>query len=167
MRALSYNLGDVKEQQIAQLCCECNACELFSCPANLHPKAVNMLYKQKLAEQGIKYQPTQLEFQPRQAREYRLIPTKRLISRIGLTAFDRPAPMTLVDFRPETIRIALRQHIGVPAVPVVAIGEQVKAGQLIGKIPDNSLGADVHASFAGTVMENTNDSILIKVGSYV
>lgn len=167
MRALSYNLGDVKEQQIAQLCCECNACELFSCPANLHPKAVNMLYKQKLAEQGIKYQPIQLEFKPRPAREYRLIPTKRLISRIGLTAFDRPAPMTLVDFRPETIRIALRQHIGVPAVPVVAIGEQVKAGQVIGKIPDNSLGADVHASFAGTVMENTNDSILIKVGSYV
>ncbi|WP_094606995.1 Ion-translocating oxidoreductase complex subunit C [Sporomusa silvacetica DSM 10669] len=167
MRALSYNLGDVKEQQIAQLCCECGACELFSCPVNLHPKSVNILYKQKLAEQGIRYQPTQLEFTPRSAREYRLIPSKRLIAKIGLTAFDKPAPLTQIEFRPEYIRIALRQHIGAPAIPVVTVGEQVKAGQLIGKIPDNSLGAAVHASLDGTVIENTQDFIVIKVGSYV
>lgn len=167
MRALSYNLEDVKEQQIAQLCCECNACELFSCPANLHPKSVNIFYKQKLADQGIKYQPTKLEFQTRSAREYRLIPSKRLIAKIGLTGFDKPAPMTQVEFQPEYIQIALRQHIGAPAIPVVAVGEQVRAGQLIGKIPDNSLGAAVHASLAGTVIENREDSIVIKVGSYV
>lgn len=167
MRALSYNLEDVKEQQIAQLCCECNACELFSCPANLYPKTVNALYKQKLIEQGIKYQPIQLEFKARSAREYRLIPSKRLVAKIGLTAFDKPAPMAQIEFWPETIRIALRQHIGAAAIPVVAIGEQVKAGQLIGRIPDNSLGAAVHSSFDGTVIENTKHFIGIKVGSYV
>ena len=167
MRALSYNLEDVKNQQIAQLCCECNACELFSCPANLHPKSVNIFYKQKLAEQGVKYQPIQMDFQTRSARDYRLIPSKRLIIKIGLTAFDKPAPMTQVEFRPEYIRIPLRQHIGAPAVPVVASGEQVKAGQLIGKIPDNSLGATVHSSFDGTVIEIKDNSIVIKVGSYV
>ncbi|SMC70462.1 4Fe-4S dicluster domain-containing protein [Sporomusa malonica] len=167
MRALSYNLADVKDQQIAQLCCECNACELFSCPANLHPKSVNILYKQKLAEQGIRYQPTQLNFEARSAREYRLIPSKRLVAKIGLTAFDKPAPMTQIEFRPETIRVALRQHIGAPAIPVVAVGEQVQAGQLIGKIPDNSLGAAVHSSLSGSVIESTGDSIVIKVGSYV
>ncbi|AEG60332.1 4Fe-4S dicluster domain-containing protein [Desulforamulus ruminis] len=166
MRALSYNL-DLEGIQFAQLCCECNACELFACPANLHPKSVNILYKQKLAEQGLRYQPTQMEFQPRTAREYRLIPSKRLIAKIGLTDFDQPAPMTEVEFRPQILRIALRQHIGAPAVPVVAPGEQVKAGQLIGKIPDNSLGAAVHASCDGTVIENTDHSIVIKVGSYV
>lgn len=164
MRALSYNLEDVKEQQIAQLCCECNACELFSCPVNLHPKSVNVFYKQKLAERGIKYQPVQLEFQARSAREYRLIPSKRLIAKIGLTAFDKPAPMTQVEFRPEYIRIALCQHIGAPAIPVVTIGEQVKAGQLIGKIPEGSLGAAVHASLSGTVSDNQGHSIVIKVG---
>ena len=68
---------------------------------------------------------------------------------------------------PETVVIPLSQHIGAPAVPVVAPGEQVKAGQLIGKIPDNSLGAAVHASCDGTVIENTDHSIVIKVGSYV
>jgi len=167
MRALSYNLEDIKEQQIAQLCCECNACELFSCPVGLHPKSVNVLYKQKLAEQGIKYQPIQMDFQTRSAREYRLIPSKRLVIKIGLTAFDKPAPLTQVEFRPEYIQIALRQHIGAPAIPVVAVGEQVKAGQLIGKVPDNSLGATVHSSLNGTVTEINANSIVIKVGSYV
>ncbi|MBM7854167.1 Na+-translocating ferredoxin:NAD+ oxidoreductase RnfC subunit [Desulfohalotomaculum tongense] len=166
MRALSYNLGDVKEQQIAQLCCECNICELFSCPVNLHPRSVNVLFKQKLAEQGIKYQPAEIEFKARSAREYRLIPSKRLIAKIGLSAFDKPAPMTEVEFRSETVHIALQQHIGAPAVPVVTVGEQVKAGQLIGKIPDNSLGAAVHSSVNGTVKEITDNFIVIKVGSY-
>jgi len=167
MRALSYNLEDVKDQQIAQLCCECNACELFSCPANLHPRSVNSLYKRKLAEQGIRYQPLEMDFQARPARDYRLIPSKRLVMKLGLSAFDQPAPMTQVEFRPEYIRIALQQHIGAPAIPVVEIGEKVKAGQLIGKIPDNSLGAPVHSSFEGTVAEIKDHSILIKVGSYV
>ncbi|MDO7787324.1 4Fe-4S dicluster domain-containing protein [Desulforamulus aquiferis] len=167
MRALSYNLEDVSELKIAQLCCECNACELYSCQANLHPKTVNVLYKQKLAEQGIRYQPTQIEFKPREAREYRLIPSKRLIAKIGLTSFDKPAPVTKLEFRPECISISLSQHIGAPAVPVVAVGQQVNAGQLIGKIPDNSLGAAVHASFSGTVTEVSDNSIVIKVGSYV
>ncbi|AFM02450.1 putative NADH:ubiquinone oxidoreductase, subunit RnfC [Desulfitobacterium dehalogenans ATCC 51507] len=164
MRALSYDLKDVKELQIAQLCCECNACELFSCPANLHPKTVNIFYKQKLAEQGIRYQPTQVEFQPRAARNYRLIPSKRLVAKIGLTPFDLPAPMARIEFKPATIEIGLRQHIGAPSLPIVNLGQHVEAGQMIGKIPENSLGAPVHASLAGTVTEIKDNSIVIKVG---
>lgn len=167
MRALSYNLADIKEQQIAQLCCECNACELFSCPANLHPKSVTIFYKKKLAEQGIRYQPSQLEPVTRPAREYRLIPSKRLIAKIGLTAFDKPAPITPISFQPSHIRIALNQHIGAPAIPVVAVGELVKAGQLIGKIPEGILGAAVHSSCDGTVVEQADNSIVIKVVSHV
>jgi Na+-translocating ferredoxin:NAD+ oxidoreductase RnfC subunit len=167
MRALSYNIEDVKELQIAQLCCECNACELFSCPVNLHPKSINVLYKQKLAEQGVRYQPTQMDLQTRSAREYRLIPSKRLVAKIGLTAFDKPAPLTTVEFQPEYLEISLRQHIGASAIPIVTAGESVRAGQIIGKIPDNSLGASVHASLAGRVTEIKEHSIVIKVGSYV
>lgn len=164
MRALKYNLGDVKEQQISQLCCGCNVCELYACPVNLHPKLTNDIYKKKLAEQGIKYQPVQVECTPRAAREYRLIPTKRLIAKIGLTTFDKPAPMTRFNYQPEYIRIALDQHIGAPAIPVVTVGDQVKTGQLIGKIPDNALGASVHASLDGTVIEIKDNFIGIKVG---
>ncbi|MFZ5946153.1 MAG: 4Fe-4S dicluster domain-containing protein [Bacillota bacterium] len=167
MRALSYNLEDLQELQSAQLCCECNACELFSCHANLYPKSINILYKQKLAGQGIKYEPIQKEIQARSFREYRLIPTKRLIAKIGLTAFDKPAPIADIQFRPEYLRVALKQHIGAPAIPVVSLGEQVRAGQLVGKIPDNSLGAAVHASLDGIVTEKDDNYLVIKVGSYV
>ena len=166
MRALSYNL-DVKEQQIAQLCCECNVCELFACPVNLYPRSVNVLYKQKLAEKNIKYQPLQAECTPLPAREYRSIPSKRLVAKIGLIDFDKPAPLTQIQFRPEYLHIALRQHIGAAAISVVTAGEQVQAGQLIARIPDNSLGAAVHASLGGTVVGNTDTSIVIKVGSDV
>ncbi|MBS3977246.1 MAG: 4Fe-4S dicluster domain-containing protein [Syntrophomonadaceae bacterium] len=164
VRALSYNPGDFNQLKPAQLCCECNACELFACQANLYPRTVNAQYKQKLAEQGIKYQPSQKEYTTLTAREDRLIPTKRLIARLGLYSFDKPAPLTKVKFRVKTVSISLGQHLGAPAIPVVSAGDQVKAGQLIGKIPENSLGAQVHASLNGTVIETKDNAILIRVG---
>lgn len=165
MRALSYNLEDVREQEIAQLCCGCNVCELYACPAQLYPRSVNDLYKKKLSEQGHKYTPVKIEFEPRSPREYRLIPTKRLISRLGLTNFDKAAPMKEIDFRPEQIVINLSQHIGTPAEPVVSVGEEVKAGQMVGQVPEGSLGAPIHTSFDGIVTEVTNTFIVIKAGA--
>lgn len=167
MRAVKYNHQDLEGQKIAQLCSQCNACELFSCQANLHPRTVNLYYRQKLAKQGIRYKPQQQVFKPRSAREYRLIPTKRLILKLGLKDFDRPAPMTEVKFSSDYVGIALRQHVGAPAQPIVEVGETVTAGQLIGRIPDNSLGAVIHSSVNGIVTEKTDNFIVIKVGAYV
>lgn len=167
MRALNYPGGDIKEQDIAQLCCECNLCELFSCPANLHPRSVNSLFKQKLAAAGVRYQPAEREYTPRSAREYRLLPSKRLVAKLGLSAFDKAAPLTEQVWRPAQLHIPLRQHIGAPAIPVVKVGDTVQAGQLIGRIPDNSLGAAVHASLDGTVTACDENFIVIKVGAYV
>jgi Na+-translocating ferredoxin:NAD+ oxidoreductase RnfC subunit len=162
MRTLAYFLADTDEQKISYLCCQCNLCELFSCPAGLYPKSANMMIKQKLMEQGIKYQPQPKEYAKRSSREYRLLPSKRLIARLGLRDFDKAAPMTESTLNPQIVRIALCQHVGAPAVPVVAAGDQVQAGQLIGKIPEGSLGAAVHASISGTVMECENGYIAIR-----
>lgn len=162
MRVLNYNITDIESQKIAQLCCQCNLCELFSCPAGLYPKAANNYFREKLAEQKLRYKPTQEVFEARSAREHRLVPSKRLIARIGLHDFDKPAPMTEVSLSPEVVRIATRQHVGAPAVPVVAVGEHVQAGQLIGKIPEESLGAAIHASISGTIIEAGNDFIAIR-----
>lgn len=162
MRTLSYSLNDTEEQKISYLCCQCNLCELFACPAGLYPKAANMMIKQKLMEQNIRYQPSQKEYAARNSREYRLLPSKRLIARLGLRDFDKPAPMTDISLKPDTIRIALCQHVGAPAVPAVAVGEHVQAGQLIGRIPEGSLGAAVHASISGTVTECDNGFIAIR-----
>ncbi|MBO5045830.1 MAG: electron transport complex subunit RsxC [Clostridia bacterium] len=48
------------------------------------------------------------------------------------------------------VAIALSQHIGKPALPVVEVGQAVKRGQLIAKA-DGFISANVHASIAGIV----------------
>ncbi|AKN32816.1 NADH dehydrogenase [Clostridium carboxidivorans P7] len=162
MRALSYKLEDIEGQKIAQLCCQCNLCELFSCPAGLYPKAANLYFKGKLAEKNVRYKPIKSEFTASKNREYRLVPSKRLIARLGLHDFDKSAPMTEVAIEPKLIHIATRQHVGAPASAVVSVGDHVELGQLIGKIPEDSLGAAIHASISGTVVESGNDFIAIR-----
>lgn len=162
MRSLAYDMQDVSQQQIAQLCSECGACELFSCPANLYPKSMNILYKQKLMEQGVRYSSEKTDFEARPARENRLIPTKRLIIKLGLSAFDKDAPICFDEFMPSKVCIATSQHIGAPAKPVVCVGDKVEKGQLIGDIPEKSLGATIHASISGAVEQVDDKFIVIK-----
>ena len=88
MRTLSYAPNDVEAQKIASLCCQCNLCEYFSCPANLHPRITNAIFKQNLAEAKVRYQPTETEFHARDARKYRLVPSKRLVARLVRRELD-------------------------------------------------------------------------------
>lgn len=162
MRALNYGKDDIEGQKTAQLCCQCNMCQLFACPAGLYPRMANLYFMEKLAEQKIRYKPEKTEFEARRARPYRLVPSKRLIARLGLHDFDLPAPMTDMELSPAVIRIFTKQHTGVPAVPVVNAGQQVQAGQIIGKIPEGSLGAVIHTSISGRVSEVTADYIEIR-----
>ncbi|MDF2654163.1 MAG: dehydrogenase [Bacillota bacterium] len=162
MRTLAYSLKDPEEQKIAYLCCQCNLCELFSCPAGLYPKSANMMVKQSLMEQNVRFQAKPKEYAVRTARAYRLLPSKRLVARLGLKDFDKPAPVTDLELRPETVQIAVCQHVGAPAVPAVKTGDRVTAGQLIGTVPEGSLGAPIHASISGTVVETENGFIAIR-----
>ncbi|MEC1722500.1 4Fe-4S dicluster domain-containing protein [Schinkia azotoformans] len=162
IRLVNYGIDIVEDQKMASLCSQCNLCELFACPIDIYPRTANLYLKQKLAEQNIRYSPVATEFTARKSREHRLVPSKRLIARLGLTNFDKPAPLTKVTIEPEIVYIAKCQHVGVPAIPVVAIGDYVNAGQLIGKIPENSMGAAVHTSIAGTVVEITDDYIAVR-----
>ena len=49
------------------------------------------------------------------------------------------------------VRLALRQSIGAPSVPIVKEGEQVKKGQMIAACPEGSLGSDLHSSVEGRI----------------
>ena len=51
---------------------------------------------------------------------------------------------------PQEIVIPLLQHTGVPNLPLVKVGDRVKAGQMIGAT-DKFVSAPVHASLSGTV----------------
>ena len=51
---------------------------------------------------------------------------------------------------PQTVYISMAQHLGAPAKPVVAVGDTVKAGQLIAEA-GGFISANVHSSVSGTV----------------
>lgn len=162
MRSANYSLGNIEDKKIAQLCCQCNMCELFACPAGLHPKMANLYFKGELAKENIRYTPVEREYKTRNSREFRLVSSKRLIARIGLSKFDKAAPMEECSLNVEKVRIMLSQHVGAPAVPTVEIGQTVEEGQLIGIIPENALGANVHSSIKGTVTEIAEKYIEIR-----
>ena len=51
----------------------------------------------------------------------------------------------------KTVSIPLSQHIGAPASPVVAVGDEVKIGQKIADVAPEKLGCPIHASVSGKV----------------
>ena len=162
MRVVGYGIDPDKTQEMAMLCCQCNLCELFACPVGLYPRAANMFVRQQLVDKGIRYECKPGELQPREVRKFRLLPSKRLVARLGLYPYDKPAPMSEKTVVPDQVSIALVQHVGAPAKPIVTVGQRVEAGQMIGAIPEGSLGAAIHASIAGTVTEIGSAAITIR-----
>ncbi len=57
------------------------------------------------------------------------------------------------------IRIPLKQHVGKPCTPVVALQDVVVKGQLIA-VP-SGLGANIHASVSGVICEITENDVAI------
>lgn len=51
---------------------------------------------------------------------------------------------------PERMYVSMAQHLGAPAVPVVAVGDKVKTGQVIAE-PGGFISAFVHSPASGTV----------------
>ena len=51
---------------------------------------------------------------------------------------------------PQTVYVSMAQHLGAPAKPVVAVGDSVKAGQLIAEA-GGFISANVHSSVSGKV----------------
>lgn len=164
MRVMTYELDQVGDQKFAYLCSQCNLCELYSCPIGLYPRSANQIIKQNLIEKNIRFKPEQKEYDIHKNREYRLLPSKRLIARLGLRDFDKPAPITETTVFPDVVYIARSQHVGAPAIPIVSVGDFVEAGQLVGEIPEDSLGATIHASISGTVTEIRDSFIVIRRG---
>ena len=59
---------------------------------------------------------------------------------------------SLVRFpEPQTVVIPMSMHLGAPANPVVAVGDDVKVGQMIGEAA-GFISAPVHSSVSGTVV---------------
>ena len=165
MRVMNYNLKSIQLKETAQLCSSCGLCEYFSCPIGLYPKSANDVLKAELMEQGVKYKPTKTEFKALAMRPNRLIPSKRLIARLGLTPFNKPAPfIEIPESEIPEVKIMIRQNVGAAPEVIVAVGDHVEAGQMIGKIPEGKLSAPIHASISGTVTDISPEFITIRRG---
>jgi Na+-translocating ferredoxin:NAD+ oxidoreductase RnfC subunit len=162
MRAVAAGADAGPETEQALFCSECGLCEMYSCPMGLSPRRINAMLKARFRELGLKPQPRR-EIVPEQAelRPFRKVPTARLVARLGLTAYLDLHPEYLGQCRPSRVSIPLRQHIGAPAAAVVAAGDRVTEGQLIGRCPEGSLGADIHASIGG-VVKAVGQSVVIE-----
>jgi Na+-translocating ferredoxin:NAD+ oxidoreductase RnfC subunit len=162
MRSLGFTkTGAAVWNQMADLCCSCGLCTLYACPEDLYPKEACDKAKVEMREAGIKFiQQKPVKVHP--IKDGRQVPLKQLIMKLKLQDYDVEAPHNSEKISINKVRIPLQQHIGKPAEAIVKKGEMVEEGQMIGKIPNEQLGANVHASIKGKVSQATSENIFIE-----
>lgn len=177
MRSLQVSgVNNLPDALAAQACSGCNLCTMWSCPEGLDPSRVCGITKRTLRDNNQLQTPAQLQAKTidvHPLREYRGVPTKRLVRRLELTdyiytkaefmEFDALFSAVLSqnsDFM-KRVSIPLSQHIGKPAVAMVNVGDKVKKGQMLGQAAPNALSVAVHASVDGTVV-SVGESIVIE-----
>ena len=160
MQSLGFATG--ADLAVATLyCCECNLCSLYACPEDLDPKTVCVQNKPLARERGLTFKGDPASITPHPLAEFRRVPMRRLIARLGLGEFNNVGPLKEHVFSPRTVNVLLKQHAGLPAVPVVKSGDRVRAGDLLAAPPQGKLGARVHASIGG-VVKVTGDAVIIE-----
>ena len=160
MQSLGFATG--ADAMVATLyCCECNLCTMYACPEDLDPKNVCVQAKPLARERGLTFKGDPASITPHPLAEFRRVPMRRLIARLGLGEFNNVGPLKEHAFAPRKVNVPLKQHAGVPSVPVVKCGDRVQEGDLLAVPPQGKLGARVHASIAGRVTV-TADAVLIE-----
>ncbi|MBI5582679.1 MAG: 4Fe-4S dicluster domain-containing protein [Deltaproteobacteria bacterium] len=150
-------------QMDALICSECGVCEKYACPMMISPREVNAQIKKELLAAGGKRAPKKEAYQPSAFREERKIPTRRLLDRLQLSRYDGHPRFDTRKIVVNRVEVPLKQHLGAPARPVVKPGDRVKAGELLGEIPEKALGARVHASLSGRVTA-VDGRVIIQAG---
>ena len=158
MRA--FAAGGEKLEPSAMLCMECGVCELYACPMGLNPRRIQQKQKAELRAKGEK--PIfSLHDAPALA-EYHQAPSGRVLARIHAGQYDIPVPREAIEATSPVVCIPLKQHIGAPAEACVTAGSTVRCGDVIGRMADGALGADVHASICGRVERVEGGMVVIR-----
>jgi len=142
-------------------CCECNLCTMFACPEDLDPKNVCVQSKPVARQRGLTWKGTPESVVPHPMGEYRRVPMRRLIAKLGLTEFRNEGPLIDYRFAPHKVTIPLKQHAGAPAVAIVRNGDLVREGDLIAAPEAGKLGARIHASIDGLARVES-DAVVIE-----
>lgn len=138
----------------ATLCCGCGICESLACSQGISPKAVINGYKAILSENKLRYVQKDSVY-AREEREYRVIPSGRWASALGVGYLDK-LPEYIEDFpKPSHVEIGLKSHIGAPSVPTVKEGSEVRVGEVIAEA-NEGLSVPQHASLTGKITLSGN-----------
>ena len=159
--ATSGIVADTNSYLNTMFCAQCGLCEMYACSQGLAPKTLMGICKDTLRNNGVKMPQNMAETDVKKEREYRKVPMKRLISRLGLKKYNVSAPLYYEEIKSGEYKMMLSQSIGAPANPIVKKGEKVNAGQLIAEHAE-ALGVSLHAPVSGTVKDVTESFILIK-----
>ena len=161
MRATSnHDFQDTNPYLNTFFCCSCGVCEMYACPQSLAPRSLMLEFKGGLRKNGVK--PPQVTAKPvHDGRELRKVPEERLMARLGLSRYDKPAPLNDTVAAVKKVTVKLSQHIGAPAQAVVKKGDIVTAGQVIAKPADKALSVAIHASISGRVADVNDQTIVI------
>lgn len=161
MRAVAY--GDMSlmgETNGIFSCCDCGICTNFACNFGLTPSRFMTLAKQQLAQKGI-HPRKETKFSVDPARENLKVPAKRYMQRLNVNRYDVEAPLVMQPLTVKSVQILLKQHIGVPAQPIVSAGDRVSEGQVIASAPEGKLCVNIHASINGIISNVTQSAIEI------
>ena len=164
MRVVSnYTPSDTQPIIDGLFCSGCGLCEAYSCGQGLSPRMLLDAFKGKLRAAGVQ-PPKDIPLRDvSPAIDFRSVPVARLAARLGLTKYNKTAPMDEErEISPRIVKIMLSQHIGVPAVPCVKKGATVLEGQLIASAADGKLSVNIHSSVKGRVKEITDKFIMIE-----
>ncbi len=160
MQSLGFQTG--ADAMVSTLyCCECNLCTMWACPEDLDPKTVCVQNKPLARERNLTFKGTPDSITPHPMAEFRRVPMKRLIARLGLSEFNNTGPLTEHKFAPRKVTILLKQHAGAPSLPVVHSGDRVREGDLLAAPEQGKLGARIHSSIGG-VVSLTSDAVIIQ-----
>jgi Na+-translocating ferredoxin:NAD+ oxidoreductase RnfC subunit len=162
MRSLGFSArGADLWNQWGELCCSCGLCTLYACPEDLYPKEACDQAKHDLRAKGIKF-VQQREGEVHPMKEGRRVPLAMLRKRLKVDEYERAAPFVEAKLAPHSVRLMFSQHTGVPAKPVVRVGQKVSTGDPVATVGSEELGAHVHASIGGTVKTVTESHIEIE-----
>ena len=163
MRQISYGIGFPSAAvKNAFLCSECGLCTAYACTMELSPSTMNRVIKERISSEGYKPSYPMRPYSPNSMREYRKIPTSRVLDRLHLRMYTGRMLRRGVRTDPGRVEILLKQHIGAPSVPSVKRGDRVREGDPIAEIPEKRTGARVHASISGEVTLVDGERIIIE-----
>lgn len=163
MRAVAnHDTEDLSVYTNTAYCSGCGLCENYACPQGLSPRSVIAEFKNGLRTAGIrteKREPGKVAAD----REWKKAPVSRLKARLGLSAYDVPAPLTDKEVPAKRVRILTSQHIGAPARPVVQVNDTVKKGQKLAEAAEG-LSVAIHSSIDGIVEKVSEKEIILHAG---